>query len=245
MMRKIFKKKAEVWVSAILYTLIITSVIIMIIKIGGPIIDNMKDKTSVSNAKSTMISLDTVINEVANEGEGSQRIVPVEIKNGKITIKNDEISWELKTKTDVMESRSDQNFGNLKISSNSNVKTIETDTSYIMETSIEGDVFNLSIKKIGSETNFSSLNTSELIEGVWYKGEKLNGTFKFTINDDIDTETGNGYTMMIPSGDNNNLGKASVIAHINSTSVEFKEYELEFTLESFADFFTVEIKKIN
>lgn len=242
MRNNIMQKKGEVWVSAVLYILIIMSAIILVIKIGVPMIEKMSDKSSFSNSKSTMLSIDKTINEVANEGEGSQRVIPVDIKDGKISIKNNEISWEIKTKNDIMESRSDQNFGNLKISSNSNVKTFETNSSYIMETTIEGDVFNVSMKKIGSESNYSNFNTSELIEGIWYNGEKLNGTFSFTINGDVSTETGNGYTIMVPSGNNTNLGKASVVAHINSSE---KEYELEFTLESFGDFLSVEIKDIN
>lgn len=236
------RKKGEVWVSAILYTLIITSAIVLVIKIGVPMIENMSDKSSFSNAKSTMLSIDKTINEVANEGEGSQRVIPVDIKDGKIFIKNNELSWEIKTKNDIMESRSDQNFGNLRISSNSNVKTLETNSSYYMETSIEGDIFNVSMKKIGSLTNYSNLTTSELIEGMWYNGERLNGTFTFSIDGDVTTEKGNGYTIMNPMGNNTNLGKASVIAHINSSS---KEYEIEFTLESFGDFLSVEIKEIN
>ena len=234
-------KKGEVWVSAILYTLIITAAVILVLKIGTPMLEKMKDRTSFENSKSTMLSIDKTINEVANEGEGSQRIIPIDVKDGKIMIRDNEISWQLKTKTDIMNSRSDQNFGPLRISSNSNVRTIETNSSYIMQTEIEGDIFKVSIKKIGSKTNYTSINTSELIEGVWYNGEKLNGTFTFTINDDDLTKEGNGYTEMFPSGNNTNLGKASVIAHINSTT---EEYSLEFTLESFADFLSVEIKDI-
>ena len=237
-------KRGEVWVSAILYTLIIIAAMILILKIGVPILEKIKDRSSFSNAKTTMLSIDKTINEVANEGEGSQRIIPIDVKDGKISIKNNEITYELKTKTNVMESRSDQNFGNLKISSNSNVKTFETNLSYIMQTSIDGDIFNVSIKKIGSENNFSNINTNNLIESIWYNGEKLNGTFTFTLNEDSNTETGNGYTIMNPQGNNINLGKASVIAHINSSN-NAGEYELEFTLESFADFLSVEIKDIN
>lgn len=235
------RKKGEIWVSAVLYTLIITAAIILILKVGVPIIEKMKDKTSFSNAKETMLGIDKTINDIANEGEGSQRIIPIEIKNGKITLKNNEISWTLETKTNIMESRSSENFGNLKVSSNANVNTIEYNDSFTLETTIEGDQFNVSLKKIGSEQNYSNITTSELINSIYYDGERLNGTFNFSINNDDSTSSGTGYTKMIPNGDNNNVGNAKVIAHINSTNAE---YDLEFTLESFADFLTVELKNV-
>ena len=47
---------------------------------------------------------------------------------------------------------------------------------------------------------------------------------------------------MVPSGNNTNLGRAKVVAHMNST---FAEYDLEFVLESYSDFVTVKVKNFN
>ena len=44
---------------------------------------------------------------------------------------------------------------------------------------------------------------------------------------------------MIPPGNNSNLGSAKVIAHMNTG---FGDYDLEFTLQSYADFLTVNVK---
>ncbi|MBR9690379.1 hypothetical protein GOV08_01715 [Candidatus Woesearchaeota archaeon] len=238
----IFKKKAQIWISAVLYILIITSSIVLILKVGIPLLEKMKDRSSFSNAKETMLQIDRTIQEVANEGEGSQRILPVDIKDGKIKIDNNEIAWELKTKSQVLDERSSINFGNLIVSSNANVKTYEFSDHFVMQTEIEGDIFNVSMEKIGSENNFSSINTSNIIRDVYYNGERLGGSFNFLVNGDVSSGTGNGYTKMIPAGNNTNLGKAKVIAHINSSSYT---YDLEFTLESFADFLSVELKNVN
>ena len=235
------KKNGEIWVSAILYVLIISVAIVLIIQIGVPIIDKMKDRTSFSKAKETMLAIDKTISEVANEGEGSQRVLPVEVKDGKITIDPNGISWELNTKTEVLDERSSLQFGNLVISSNANVKTSETNDSYIMQTSIDGDIFNVSIRKIGSESDFSNISTDSLITAVYYAGEKLEGAFNFSVNGVQASKTGTGYTKMAPSGNNTGIGRAKVIAHINSTAYE---YDLELTLESFADFLTVELKNV-
>jgi hypothetical protein len=191
-----------------------------------------------------MLTIDKTISEVASEGEGSQRIIPIEVKDGKITISQNEILWELKTKTEVLDERSDQKFGNLVISSNANVRTMETETDYIMQTSIDNDIFNVSIKKIGSESNFSNISTDAIIDSVYYNDEKLDGTFNFLVNGEAGSGEGEGYTKMIPSGNNTGLGHAKVIVHINSTSPPYYEYDLELTLESFADFLTVELKNV-
>ena len=235
------KKKAQVWISAVLYILIISASIVLILKVGVPVLEKMKDRSSFSKAKESMLAIDRTIQEVASEGEGSQRIIPVDIKDGKLIISNNKLIWELKTKTEVIDTRTSINFGRMVISSNANVKTRESNGNYIMQTEIEGDIFNVSIKKIGSEDNFSNISTKDLIQAVYYDGEKLNGTFNFTINDNPSTGTGTGYTKMLPAGNNTNLGRAKVIAHINSSQFE---YDLEFVLTSFADFVTVELKNV-
>ena len=238
-MRK--SKNAQIWISAVLDILIISSSLVLILKIGVPILDGMKDKSSFSNAKQTMLTLDKTIQEVASEGQGSQRIIPVDVKDGEIRIGSNEIVYEMKTKTEIIDERTSINLGNLVVSSNANVKTWEQNNLYIMQTSIEGDIFNVSIKKIGSRSNYASINTTDLIQSVYYDGEKLDGNFSFSINGDSQSTTGTGYTEMIPDGNNTNLGRAKVIAHINSTVFE---YDLEFTLESFADFLTVKLKNV-
>jgi hypothetical protein len=241
MIKPISDKKGDIWVSAILYVLILSLSIVLIINVGGPIIDKMKDSQSLSKSKETMLTIDKTISEIANEGEGSQRIIPIEVKDGKMIIGNNEISWELNTKNDVLDERSNLQFGNMVISSNANVNSEETDDYYIMQTSINGDLFNVSIKKIGSVSNFSAIDTADLIESVYYKGQKLNGTFNFLVNGDAASGTGEGYTRMEPEGNNSGLGRSKVTAHINSTPYE---YDLEITLESFADFLSIELKNV-
>ena len=235
------KKKGQIWISAVLYILIISTAIILILKVGVPLIDKMKDKSSFSKAKETMLALDKTIQEVALEGEGSQRIIPLNIDNGKIIIANNEIVWEMKTKSDIMDSHTSLNYGDLKVTSNANVKTWETNSSYYMQTTIDDDIFRVKITKIGNKTDYASINTSSVIDEIFYDGNNVNNTFAFSVNGDSTSETGNGYTYMTPSGNNTNLGSAKVIAHINSSSFE---YDIHFTLESYSDFLIIELKDV-
>jgi hypothetical protein len=108
-----------------------------------------------------------------------------------------------------------------------------------METGIKNDTFKIRIKKIGNESSWSNMNTSDLIEFISFNDNKLNGTFSFSVNGESASTNGTGYTKMIPEGNNTNLGRAKVVAHVNS---DFGEYDLEFILESYADFVITRIK---
>ena len=83
------------------------------------------------------------------------------------------------------------------------------------------------------------MHTSKIIDYISFNDNRLNGSFYFAINGNVESTYGNGYTKMIPAGNNNNLGRGKIIAHMNTT---FGEYDLVFTLESYADFVVTKIK---
>ncbi|MBN1502987.1 hypothetical protein JW930_05575 [Candidatus Woesearchaeota archaeon] len=233
------KKKGQVWVSAILYTLVAAMAIVIILQTGIPILSRFKDQATFTKTKDVMLNLDKHITEIAREGEGSQRVVTIDITDGKLIVDNNQIVWELETKNKLIDPRTSQIEGNLIITSNANVQTIETDNDFIMQTQIKNDTFSVNISKIGSRNNWMDINTSSLLNYISFNDNMMNGTFNFSLNYDPSSTSGNGYTEMIPSGNNSNLGKAKVVAHINSS---FAEYELEFVLESYADFLIARVK---
>ncbi len=243
------KKRGQVWVSAILYTVVIIVAITLILSVGIPLINKMKDKIVFSRAKDMMLNLDKHVVDVASEGEGSQRIVPIEIVDGKMEVKNNQIVWKFDTSSEIVTSRTKIDIGNLIIISNANVEATtynkaDGNGSFTLQTEvggtdeIEGDLFLVNISKLGSEDNWVDISTSNLINYILYKDNKIDGTFSFSINDNSTSMSGNGYTKLVPSGNNTNLGRAKVIAHINST---YASYDLEIALESFADFVTLKI----
>jgi hypothetical protein len=232
-------KRGEVWISAVLYTLIAVLALVLILEAGLPILERLKDRATFTKTKDVLLNLDKHIEEVANEGEGSQRIVSLEVKEGNLRFTNNQVTWEMETKNQLVDPRTSTTVGNLIITSNANVNTYETEDSYIMETNIENDTFAVKVFKRGSRSAWVDINTSDLIDYVSYNGVKMNGTFMFTLNNDPDSALGNGYTEMIPSGNRTNLGRAKVVAHVNSS---FAEYDLELVLESFTDFVSTRIK---
>jgi len=245
-----FQRKSQMWVSAILYILVVVVALTLILSVGIPIINEMKEKIAFNRAKDTMLNLDQHIVDIASEGEGSQRVIPIEINAGKLKVENNQLIWELDTSADIVTSRSKIDVGNLIIVSNANVQATTythdgQNGSFILQTELgatdvtAGDVFLVNISKIGSEQNWTYINTSSLINYIQYKNNTIDGTFSFSINDNSSSTEGTGYTKLVPSGNNTNLGRAKVIAHINST---YASYDLELVLESYADFITVKVK---
>ncbi len=247
--RKKKEKRGQLWISAILYILVVVVALTLILSVGVPLINEMREKISFTRAKDTMLNLDQYIVDIASEGEGSQRVVPVEITAGKLKIENNKLVWELDTGADIVSSRSKIDIGNLVITSNANVEARSythngQNGSFIVQTELgktddkAGDIFLVNFTKYGSENNWTYLNTSSLINYIQFKNNTIDGTFSFSINSNSSSAFGNGYTKIVPSGNNTNLGRVKYIAHINSS---YASYDLEFTLESYADFLTINL----
>ncbi|PLW79778.1 hypothetical protein C0585_06125 [Candidatus Woesearchaeota archaeon] len=245
------KRKGQIWISAVIYILIITTSLLIVLKFGIPLIDEMKDRNSFEKSKNMMKALDEQIIQVANEGEGSQRVVTLDISEGKLLVENDQVVWEFETDNDILDERTSQETGNIKIVSNANVQSIENEENYILSTVIDYDSngnpigFGADIKKIGDENNWDTINASLLIQNITYDGVDSNGTFKMFLGDDESTSYGNGYTKLVPEGNNTNLGSSTIIAHINTTLSGSKlEYDIHITLNSYSDFLVIETKNI-
>lgn len=239
------QKKGDIWISAILYVVIIVVAIALILNAGTPIINQMRDKISFTRARDTMLNIDKHIEDVASEGRGSQRVVPIEIGKGKLKVKNSELVWEIETDSKIVSSRTKVDIGNLYIVSNANVQATTYNDFYILQTElgatdkISGDIFLVNISRLGNETNWVSIDSSQLINYINYRNNEIAGTFSFALNDNLSSSSGNGYTRLIPSGNNTDLGRAKVVAHINSS---YAEYDLEIILESYADFIITRVK---
>lgn len=235
-------KKAQVWVSAIIYTLVAILALVLILNTGIPILTELKDRAVFEKVKDVMLDLDKQITEIAGQGEGSQATVSFEVKEGEVKFQDNQLIWEIETDSEIISPRSRTKIGNLIIASNANVKTIETDSHFIMESYIQNDTFRVAFNKTGSESSWVMYNVSDIIQNISYNGNNMDGDFTFSLNNNASTvENITGYVKMTPPGNNSNLGSARITAHINSS---FAEYDLVFTLGSYADFITLNVKNI-
>ncbi|MBI4447866.1 hypothetical protein HY643_02705 [Candidatus Woesearchaeota archaeon] len=99
-------KKAQLWISAVLYIGIGVVALTLLLSAGLPLINKMKDKNAVVHTKSLFQQLDGDIREVANGGPSYQlSYSPFEIGKGDFNIDQDNeiIDWTLRTKAKLVE----------------------------------------------------------------------------------------------------------------------------------------------
>ncbi|MEM4397302.1 MAG: hypothetical protein QW757_01600 [Candidatus Woesearchaeota archaeon] len=230
------KKKSQIWVSVIIYTLVSVLALTIVLNTGMPIINELRERASFNKIKDNMLFLDNTINDISKQAEGSQQNVFFDVKEGEIYFKDDSLIWEIETSNNILKSKTSEKIGNLIIT-NSNVQTIEYDSYYIFKNRIKNDSFEVKINKINSKENPSTINTSQIISYIKYNDNQIQG-FDFFVNKNETTSIGNGYIDFFPKGNNSYLSSAKAIAYVNTT---LGYYEIEFSLKSNNDFFSVKL----
>ena len=229
------KRRAQLWISAVLYILITAVIMVIILEALTPVIENLKDKSIFVRTRDTFLSLNQYIKEVSIEGQGSQRVVPIEIQKGELMVQDNEIKWKMPTNANILEPRSTVDLGNVLVIANGDVDAYEDNNTFVMANS--KTFFRFS--KFGSPTNFTNFSSSSIINQTAYKNGNalvnVSPSFDFYINDSDKNFA--GYSILPKAG--NDLGEAKVLVHVNSTA---HEYDLIFTLESLADYVMVEMR---
>lgn len=89
-----FNSRAQIWVETVVYTLIGLSIIAFVLAISIPKIEELRDRNVLESSKHVLSELDSKIREVSLN-PGTQRIVYVDIKKGKIILdgKDEEIMF--------------------------------------------------------------------------------------------------------------------------------------------------------
>ncbi len=222
--------------SGVVYTGIVIAAIAIVMGVIIPFSEKLKDRAAFEQAKETMLTIDKAIQSVLKEGRYSSRVIPVEIKRGKIVIDNStgKIWYELETKAGIVSTGVKKKVGNLIIASGADVSVEEKGNVITMKNSY----LEVNFSRIGNESSFAPVNLSEVITGVRLIRENT------TLHPQIilkvsGIESGEGYVKALETG--SMLPKGVVIAHLSSGSLSFDVY---FTLRSYADFITVEVKNV-
>ena len=228
-------KRGEIWISVVIYVLIVVVVMLLILEAGLPILNNARDRSSFAKMKETMQILDQQITDIANEGQGSQRVIHLDVPKGDVEVSNNKLIWKMETGTKVLEPRTRVDQGSLIIASDLDVTVAEYASSYILENSR----ILLNITRFGSSGNWTAIDTSSLINYTEFKdtGARTSGKFKFLVQKAENSTTGNGYKSLKETG--SKLTTAVVTAHVNNSNYE---YDLKISLDSKADFFRATIE---
>lgn len=228
-------KRGEIWISAIIYVLVAVAVMVLVLEAGIPMMKGMKEKSAFTKIRTTVTALDQHIEDIASEGQGSQRVIPIEVNDGELRFENDRLLWKLETESKVVEPRTRAVQGNLVIASDVDVSATQDSYHHILQNTY----ILANFTRFGSSANWStSINESAILNYIEFKDNnaRTDGLFSFAVNGTSLAAT-SGYTELEETG--TGLTSGVLRAHMNSTSFE---YDIVFTLESKADFLKVAIE---
>lgn len=212
----------------------------VVLEVTGPAIDNIQDDSAIDRSVSFLNFVDQRVREVASEGEGSTRTVQLDLDRGEFNVNSSEDTFGYLIQTDSasISPQSQTTIGAVQLASNARTKvtekTMNGEECYMME----NDKVEVCIKKVGSESNLQSINSSELITYYSVKGSgEMNLDFNVELNGDPQSSHGQGYTYTEQLGSNQPYGTVwSVINAENNMN-----YRISFRLYSGADFVSIRV----
>jgi type II secretory pathway pseudopilin PulG len=80
------EKRGQVWVETVTYTLIALVLIGLILAFVKPKINELQDKALIEQSLTVMKNIDSVINEVYQDGVGNKRLLQVSVSKGDLTL---------------------------------------------------------------------------------------------------------------------------------------------------------------
>jgi hypothetical protein len=231
--------KAQIWVSAILYILVITVVMVLVLNAGVPIIKDLQDKTVFTRSKNTFLGLNQHITEVSEEGVGSQRVVPIEIEKGYLELRDGSLKWDLKTDAKILESGQQIELGNLYISSNADVSSVSYANNYTLENTYMRAAFYRC-----EDRDTCVLNETSMLVDLVFKDPETGspitatGDFSFYFGD-ANPWSASGFSVLEDEG--SSMGAARVLYYVNYTNASYYTV-VEFSLGSNRDFIEARIR---
>ena len=95
----VYKKRGQVWIETVIYTLIALSLITTTLVFINPKIQEMKDSATLSKNLEMMQGIDSRINDIARLGSGNRRKIDMKIGRGELNVdgKEDIIQFDIKS----------------------------------------------------------------------------------------------------------------------------------------------------
>ncbi len=80
------KKRGQVWIETVTYTLVAFVLIGLVISFAKPKIEELQDKSTIEQTINLLKELNSVISEVQNMGEGNKRELEIKVREGELEI---------------------------------------------------------------------------------------------------------------------------------------------------------------
>ena len=113
----ILKKRGQVWIETVTYTLVALVMIGLILSFAKPEIEKMRDKVLTEQSLNMMKEIDQTIFEVGEDATGNKRKLEITLKKGRMTLngENDTIEFFMQSRGVYSEPGQEYTEGNLKI----------------------------------------------------------------------------------------------------------------------------------
>lgn len=111
------KKRGQVWIETVIYTLIAFILIASVLAFVRPKIQEMQDQAIIEQSITLIQDIDSLITNVINSGSGNKRLIELNINQGILKIDgfNDRLIFELFTSTTYSEPGTNVTDGNIII----------------------------------------------------------------------------------------------------------------------------------
>ncbi|RLG14081.1 MAG: hypothetical protein DRN66_02935 [Candidatus Nanohalarchaeota archaeon] len=227
-------------IGGVLYFAVVMAAIIIIMNLIIPWIENTKDQIAINYAQKNIAELDSIITTVASEGETSSRTASLDVKRGAYYLNDekDTIYFQINVSESTMSPRFRTNTGNVFFGSQLNSKATEYDSYFLLE----NQYLQVNITKAGNSTTYSAINTSEIINSIYYKEKEIylyGDNITIIPNNYAPEGNGTGYVYLEEEGEF--LPKAVAIAKMTNAD-SGSSYDLYFDLQSDSDFLLIYLK---
>lgn len=111
------KKRGQVWIETVIYTLIALTMIGAVLVFITPKIKESQDRAVVEQSLNVLQNIDGVIASMIQGGPGNKRVINVGIKEGTLEINgaNDTLVFEIQTEYEFSEPGEEVNVGGVKV----------------------------------------------------------------------------------------------------------------------------------
>ena len=111
------KKRGQIWVETVIYTLISFALIGLVLAFAKPKIEELKDKAIIEQSIEMMEDIDLVMTEIIQSGIGNKRVIEINLRKGDLNIDctDDKLSFEFEGKYIYSEPGENLQQGNLII----------------------------------------------------------------------------------------------------------------------------------
>jgi hypothetical protein len=232
--------RAIALLSAIIFIGLTLAVTVLVYNAGMPVVMRMQHAAAVEKMKGVFSETDSIIEDVASEGNGSKRTVDLRFDIGILTLNgsSDKLYWDFDSESLLASPRTSTSFGNVVFGSKLETSAYEDSYQGTPAYVLENERLRTYLRKIGSPSSHQGYQTDQLLLAVYQKdlGQWMPlKSLEISLDNSVSSESGTGYTAMEQAG--TDLPYATVSAYMSSA---YANYFINFTLESGADFIIIE-----